>query len=79
MSDARQRMTVDEIELNADNQRVAVLIGDDGTQVVLPLALLPNGTQEGDVLSLSFAQDAGETEARRQRVAGLQKKLFGDR
>lgn len=79
MSHERQRMTVDEIELNADNQRVAVLIGDDGTQLVMPLALLPDGTQAGDVLNLSLAHDSGETERRRKLVSGLQKKLFGER
>ena len=79
MSHERRRMTVDEIELNANNERVAVLIGDDGSQIVMPLALLPAGTQEGDVLNLSLAHDSGETRRRRERVAGLQKKLFGDR
>jgi hypothetical protein len=78
MSD-RRRLTVDEIEFNADNERVAVLIDDDGAQLVLPLALLPDGTQVGDVLNLSLAQDADETERRRKRVKDLQKKLFGDR
>lgn len=74
-----RRMTVDEIELNADNERVAVLIGDDGTQLALPLALLPAGTRVGDVLNLSMAHDSDETERRRKRVGDLQKKLFGDR
>ena len=55
-------MTVDEIELNADNQRVAVLIGDDGSQMVMPLALLPAETQAVDVLNLSLAHDSDETE-----------------
>ena len=72
-------MTVDEIEVNADNERVAVLIGDDGTQLVMPLSLLPEGTQTGDVLNLSLDHDSDETERRRAHVAGLQKKLFGDR
>lgn len=78
MSDERRMMTVDEIELNADNQLVAVLIGDDGSHLVIPLALLPSGAQVGDVLSLSLARDSDETERRRQRVRNLQKKLFGD-
>ncbi|HEX5166698.1 MAG TPA: DUF3006 domain-containing protein [Thermomicrobiales bacterium] len=78
MSD-RRRLTVDEIELNADNERVAVLIDDDGSQLVLPLALLPEGTRVGDVLNLSLAPDADETQRRRKRVKDLQKKLFGDR
>jgi hypothetical protein len=79
LSHERRLMTVDEIELNADNERVAVLLGDDGSQVVMPLSLLPAGTQEGDVLNLSLAHDSDETERRRERVKGLQKKLFGDR
>ena len=79
MSHERRRMTVDEIEVNANNERVAVLIGDDGTQLVVPLSLLPAGTQEGDVLNLSLDHDTGETERRRRLVGNLQKKLFGDR
>jgi hypothetical protein len=79
MSDERRRLTVDEIELNAENERVAVLIGDDGSQIVVPLALLPSGTQVGDVLNLSLHRDDDETELRRERVRNLQKKLFGDR
>lgn len=79
MSDTQRQMTVDEIELDANNERVASLLGDDGTQLVLPLAMLPPGTKEGDVLNISFAHDSGETERRKQHVAGLQKKLFGDR
>jgi hypothetical protein len=79
VSHERRLMTVDQIELNADNQWVAVLIGDDGSQIVMPLALLPAGTREGDVLNLSLAHDSDETERRRERVKGLQKKLFGDR
>jgi len=78
VSDERQRLTVDAIELNARNERVAVLVGDDGAQVVMPLALLPGGTRVGDVLDVSFAHDSGETERRRKRVEDLQRKLFGD-
>lgn len=78
MSDDPRRMTVDEIELNASNERVAVLIGDDGTQMVVPLSVLPPGTRVGDVLSMSLAPDSAETAKRRKRVADLQKKLFGD-
>ncbi len=77
MSHERQRLTVDAIELNADNERVGVLVADDGSQVVLPLALLPDGTRVGDVLNLSLAHDSDETERRRKRVGDLQKKLFG--
>jgi hypothetical protein len=79
LSQERQRFTVDEIELNVDNERVAVLIGDDGSQIVMPLALLPSGTRVGDVLTLALAHDSDETERRRERVKALQKKLFGDR
>lgn len=79
MNHASQRVTVDEIEINADNQRVAVLLGDDGTQVVIPLAMLPDGTAVGDVLTLSFERDPDETERRLTIVRDLQRKLFGDR
>jgi hypothetical protein len=78
MSEDPRRLTVDEIELNANNERVAVLVADDGTEMVVPLSVLPTGTRTGDVLTMSLAPDSDETERRRKRVANLQKKLFGD-
>jgi hypothetical protein len=78
MSEDSRRLTVDEIELNANNERVAVLIADDETQMVVPLSVLPPGTRVGDVLNMSLAPDSDETAKRRERVANLQKKLFGD-
>jgi len=78
VSDESRRMTVDEIELNANNERVAVLIGDDDSEMVVPLSLLPPGTRVGDVLTMSLAPDSDETARRRKRVSDLQKKLFGD-
>jgi hypothetical protein len=78
VSEDPRRLTVDEIELNANNERIAVLVADDGTEMVVPLSVLPTGTRTGDVLTMSLAPDSDETERRRKRVANLQKKLFGD-
>src|SRR5687768_12669950 len=74
---ARIRATVDDITVNADDVKLASLVTDDGAELVLPLALLPDGTQDGDVLLISIKQDRATRAARRKRVANLQERLFG--
>jgi hypothetical protein len=71
------RLTIDEIEVNADDEEVATLVTDDGQMLVVPVTLLPNGARRGDVLTLTLTRDPDETEARRQRIVDLQKRLFG--
>jgi hypothetical protein len=73
----RLRATVDEITVNADDVELASLITDDGLELIVPLAVLPPGTRDGDVLLIRFEQDPDARAERRQRIAELQEKLFG--
>lgn len=55
---------------------VAVIEYDNGNHFNLPRASLPESAKEGDVIALTI--DADETEARRNRISGLRKRLFVD-
>ncbi|HUG15957.1 MAG TPA: DUF3006 domain-containing protein [Thermomicrobiales bacterium] len=70
-------LTVDAIDETADGGLVATLVTDAGERVILPLALLPDGTREGDVVRMTLERDVDETAERRRRVVDLQKRLFG--
>lgn len=71
------RVTVDEISPDAENVLLASLVTDAGEMLIVPLDTLPEGTRVGDVLSVRFRRDPDETAARKQRVAELQRRLFG--
>jgi len=71
------RLTVDEIGPDQDNRALARLVSDAGDQVTIPLRLLPEGTRVGDVLRVDFSPDPDERDIRRQRIAELQRRLFG--
>ncbi len=73
------RVTVDEISRDEHGEPVATLVADDGCTFVVPLASLPAGVRDGDVLSASFEPLPDETAARRRRIDALQRRLFGDR
>ena len=65
---------VDRIE-----ERIAVLISDDGTRREIPVSLLPEGAGEGSVLTQTaegFALDEPATAQRRQSTARRMKSLF---
>jgi len=66
------KATVDRIE-----EGIAVLIDreDDTRHISIPAPLLPPGTREGDILTLTLACDEEATAAARARVAGLIEKL----
>ena len=70
-------VTIDQVSPDAANALLASLVTDDGETVTVPLNLLPEGSRAGDVLTVRFQRDAGETRVRKQRVADLQKRLFG--
>jgi hypothetical protein len=72
------RVTVDEIEHGPDGERLATLVTDDGDTFVVPCAVLPDGTRDGDVLRVSFEHEADQTEQRRSRISDLQRRLFGE-
>jgi hypothetical protein len=71
------RLTVDDVGLDQDHNSLATLVSDTGQQVTIPLALLPEGTRVGDVLSVGFTLDPEERELRRKKIADLQRRLFG--
>lgn len=73
------RVTVDEIGPDQNNVPLATLVTDDGDILTAPLAVLPEGTRAGDVLSIHFQQQAEELDARRDHIAELQRRLFGGR
>lgn len=73
------RVTVDEISRDDHGELVATLVADDGRVFVVPLASLPPGVRDGDVLQATFEQLPDETAARRRRIGALQRRLFGDR
>jgi hypothetical protein len=79
MSEQPTRVTVDEIEPDADGRLLATLATDAGAVFVMPLELLPPGVREGDVLTVNLLFDADETEQRRQDISDLQQRLFRDR
>ncbi len=71
------RLTVDKMSENRDGELVATLVSDDGAIVTAPLAMLPAGTRQGDVLIVTIEPDPDETARRRDHVAELQRRLFG--
>ena len=67
-------VTVDEIE----NNKAALLLRDPAGERplgVFALENLPADTAVGDILSLSFEKEEGETRAARQRIHSLHKVL----
>lgn len=69
--------TVDRIETDERGEPLAVLVLDDGQQLVLPLGRLPEGTRKGSVLRLRFEPDPATELERQERIRGLQRRLFG--
>ena len=66
------KAAVDRIE-----ETIAVLISceDESVRLNLPVSILPPGTREGDIVSLSIGRDEEATRAAKERVAGLIGKL----
>lgn len=54
---------------------VLVLQEDPGQRLTVPVALLPPGCREGDILALTLDRDPAATNAARERVFGLMEKL----
>ena len=70
-------VTVDEIVPDHDSIPLATMVTDTGDIITAPLALLPEGTRAGDVLSIHFEQQPDERQVRRDHIAELQRRLFG--
>nr|WP_321353260.1 DUF3006 domain-containing protein [uncultured Methanoregula sp.] len=56
---------------------VAVLIACEGepARISVPVSLLPPGTREGDVVTLTLERDEAATKAAKETVSGLIEKL----
>jgi len=67
--DGRLEAVVDRI---VDGARAVLLVGDDETELVVPVALLPEGAGEGAVVTLTLGLDAAAGAA---RDAGLAERL----
>lgn len=69
------KYSIEKIENN-----IAVCENDDGETLKLKLSQLPPNVKEGDILIQSdegFTLDLDETQARRRKMAELQKNIFG--
>jgi hypothetical protein len=66
------KMTIDRIE-----GTIAVLIsrGEEPVRVNVPVSLLPPGCREGDILTIRIERDDAATEAAKEQVSTLIKKL----
>jgi hypothetical protein len=65
-------VSIDRIERGV---AVLVLQEDPRHRMTVPVALLPPGCGEGDILALTLERDPAATEAARERVSGLIGKL----
>lgn len=79
MSEGFLYATVDRFETDEPGNRIAVLVFDDGQQLILPASRLPDGCQNGMVLTVDLTPDRAETERRIRRVKQVQSRLFGER
>jgi hypothetical protein len=60
-------LTIDRIE-----EGIALLIGreDETVRMMVPVSSLPPGSQEGDILTLTFSRDPEATAAAKERTRG---------
>ncbi len=59
-----------------EGELAVLLMGEEGeTRLNVPLALLPEGCREGDILNISIERDPQATSLAKERVTGLMDKL----
>ena len=65
------------VSIDHIDEGIAVLImpGKPGERIQVPASLLPPGCREGDILTLTLTSNPAATEAAKERVSGLIKKL----
>ncbi|MDT8900018.1 DUF3006 domain-containing protein [Anaeroselena agilis] len=68
----RIRAVVDRFE----DTKAVLLVGDAEASVIWPRAFLPEGTGEGDILSLALSLDGEATRAARAEAEDLLRKLL---
>ncbi len=79
MNPERLFVTVDRFETDEAGHQLAVLVFDDGQQLILHASRLPDGCQAGTVLTIELTPDLHETKQRLSRVKQVQSRLFGTR
>ncbi len=72
------RATIDRLERDEQGRALAVLVFDDGQQLVVPAELLPPGAGPQQVVDVSLQVNPEETARRGGDVERLQRELFGD-
>jgi hypothetical protein len=71
--------TIDRIEADQDGNALAVLVFEDGQQLVVPFDRLPDDSKAGSVLSIAMTLDQQMTQQRLEQVRSIQSRLFGSR
>ncbi|WP_448574870.1 DUF3006 domain-containing protein [Thermomicrobium sp.] len=69
--------TIDRFEMTEEGQELAVLVFDDGQQLVVPRTALP-WARRGTVLRVTLEQDSEAEQERRSEIERLQRRLFGE-
>jgi len=77
MTALRLWATLDRFEMTEEGQELAVLVFDDGQQLVVPRTALPSA-RRGTVLRVTLEQDTAAEEERRGEIERLQRQLFGE-
>jgi hypothetical protein len=54
---------------------VLISLDDETLRVNVPVLLLPKGSREGDILTITFERDVEATRAAHERMAGLVDRL----
>lgn len=67
------RLEVDRFE--GPGKELAILIAEEGDPFPVPRRLLPEGIQEGDVLTVRFEKDEAATKALAEELKQVQKEL----
>jgi len=65
------KATIDRIE----GKMAVIIAGEENVKFDLPLALLPQGCKEGDVLDISIERNPEATKQATERVSSLMEKL----
>lgn len=77
-SKARLWVTVDRVVRDERGRDQAVLVFDDGQQLVLPIETLPTGAHPQQIIAVDLRIDPDETSRRASQIGKLQQQLFGE-
>ncbi len=69
-------MTIEATLDRIENETAVLLVRpEETTKISIPISLLPEGSKEGDILSIDIKKDIQETERSKERVSSLLEKL----